>query len=123
MAQSFPVAGRKIYIGGLFVPPTTGRLLTVDTARQSLPRPGSLSANGRPPARSVAIRLPSPRRTCQKRSADELETLSRMMGRIESNQNSLHRTLEAMRGHEEISVQILAQIREHVKALHPARGT
>lgn len=30
MAQTFPVAGRKLYIGGLFVPPTTGRLLTVD---------------------------------------------------------------------------------------------
>lgn len=30
MGQSFPVAGRKIYLGGLFVPPTSGRLLTVE---------------------------------------------------------------------------------------------
>lgn len=30
MAQTFPVAGRKIYMGGLFVPPGTGRLLLDD---------------------------------------------------------------------------------------------
>jgi hypothetical protein len=30
MAQSFPVAGRKIYIGGLFTAPTDGSLLVAD---------------------------------------------------------------------------------------------
>lgn len=30
MSQTFPVAGRKIFIGGLFTAPDTGRLLTVD---------------------------------------------------------------------------------------------
>lgn len=30
MSQTFPVAGRKIFIGGLFTAPETGRLLTED---------------------------------------------------------------------------------------------
>lgn len=30
MAQSFPVAGANLFIGDVFVPPTTGRLLTID---------------------------------------------------------------------------------------------
>lgn len=30
MSQTFPVAGRKLYMGGLFTAPDTGRLLTVD---------------------------------------------------------------------------------------------
>lgn len=30
MGQTFPVAGRNIYIGGLFVPPTSGRLLIAE---------------------------------------------------------------------------------------------
>lgn len=30
MAQTFPVAGRKIYMGGLFTPPSSARLLIAD---------------------------------------------------------------------------------------------
>jgi len=51
----------------------------------------------------------------QQRSVGELESINRMLGRIESNQTNLHRTLETIKNHDEASVQILGQIREFVK--------
>ncbi len=51
----------------------------------------------------------------QQKSVGELESINRMLGRIESNQANLHRTLEMIKNHEETAVQILGQIREFVK--------
>jgi galactokinase len=58
----------------------------------------------------------------QSRSVGELEGLSRMMSRIENNQSNLYRTLEGIKSHEEVTVQILAQIREFVKGM-ATKGT
>ena len=49
------------------------------------------------------------------RSVGELESINRMLGRIENNQANLHRTLETIKNHDETAVQILGQIREFVK--------
>lgn len=51
----------------------------------------------------------------QQKSVGELESINRMLGRIENNQANLHRTLETIKNHDETAVQILGQIREFVK--------
>ena len=51
----------------------------------------------------------------QQRSVGELESINRMLGRIENNQDHLHRALETIKNHDETAVQILGQIREFVK--------
>ena len=56
----------------------------------------------------------------QQKSVGELESINRMLGRIENNQANLNRTLETIKNHDETSVQILGQIREfvRVKGIH-----
>jgi ABC-type transporter Mla subunit MlaD len=51
----------------------------------------------------------------QQKSVGELESMNRMLGRIENNQANLHRTLETIKSHDETAVQILGQIREFVR--------